>query len=598
MRWWEKRKHLLVREKSRIDEKYPDNDFVFEVRNDRLWIMGTILGFFEFECCYPPSYPSAPPDIFPKDRSSKWVPRHQYKKEGRFCLDIREKSWSSRLTAADIIKSLEVLLIAEEIRVASKSDKLIVYEEPEPTVIDRLIRVKQCVIPSDLELPNEGRFGSFKYAYKWKSSTCRIVVTGISGEEIKNESSLAKKVWLDDTLSPQFKGMWIRVNSNDLSKLLVLYDPHKVIEHLKGQGVIPKDLDLREFFEKMSLWKFLVLDEEYPYISFILDCNIEKKKTSRSGTYIFDLRALADRMPSKDDYQHLKNKKVTIIGCGAGGSKDAEYFVKSGVGEIVLIDDDILRTENILRHSCQLDDLSVEKVYAVEDRLKKINPDIEIRAIRKHLDIIDADTDKVIKDSDLIIVATASNEGLFNEYAFSRGIPAIYSKVYPLGFGGEIIRVIPGITPCYECSHQFKEVLIQEEKPDAEFPEIETASYDTLSDGTQIPIPALAVDSDFISLIGVKMGLEVLIEKDWEKLSGSSHIRLWGNKKQWIFDQEFECISIPSDKIRKIPNCIICYGDAVVEEELNKAGEQIDREYDEILSRIKSTANEEKENNH
>jgi len=69
MRWWEKRKHLLVREKSRIDEKFPSNDFRFEVRDDELWITGTILDFFEFECKYPPSYPSGPPDIFPKNRS-------------------------------------------------------------------------------------------------------------------------------------------------------------------------------------------------------------------------------------------------------------------------------------------------------------------------------------------------------------------------------------------------------------------------------------------------------------------------------------------------------------------------------------------------
>ena len=86
MRWWEKRKHLLVREKSRIDEEFPNNDFAFEVRGEELWITGTLLDFFGYECRYPPSYPSDLPDIFPKNRSSKWVPRHQYVKGGRFCL--------------------------------------------------------------------------------------------------------------------------------------------------------------------------------------------------------------------------------------------------------------------------------------------------------------------------------------------------------------------------------------------------------------------------------------------------------------------------------------------------------------------------------
>ena len=50
MRWWEERKHLLVREKERIDEAFPKNEFSFEVRGEELWITGTILDFFEYEC--------------------------------------------------------------------------------------------------------------------------------------------------------------------------------------------------------------------------------------------------------------------------------------------------------------------------------------------------------------------------------------------------------------------------------------------------------------------------------------------------------------------------------------------------------------------
>ena len=296
----------------------------------------------------------------------------------------------------------------------------------------------------------------------------------------------------------------------------------------------------------------------------------------------------------KDNYEFLRKKKVSIVGCGSGGSKDAEYLVKSGVGRIVLIDDDTLQTENILRHSCQLDDLSIEKVYAVKNMLRKINPFVDVQTLRQNLDVIDTKTDELIRDSDLIIVATASNEELFNEYAFSRGIPAIYSKVYPMGFGGEIIRIIPGLTPCFECSHYFKEVLIQEAMPDAVFPEYDTVSYDVLSGGTQISVPALAVDSDFISLINVKMSLELLIEKDIKNLKNSPHIRLWGNKEEWIFNQAYESITIENDNVKSIKNCIICHGDAVIENELDKTTDQISAEHEEIISHIKSTIHEKK----
>ena len=525
MRWWEERKHLLVREKERIDEAFPKNEFSFEVRGEELWIRGTTLDVVEYECKYPLSYPSAPPDIFPKNRSSKWVPGHQYVRKGRFCLDIREKTWCSRLTAADIIKSLQTLLIAKCIKEITKSDKLPVYEEPEPTRIERLLRQKMGVLPSDLSFPEDHNCGRINYVYQLNSETYRLIITDVFEEEGKQESTLAKQIWLEDALRTKYKGLWARVNKDQFIELIFMDDAQKILESLNKYAVFAEKFSVEEYFGKSSRWKFLVFTNEYPKMPFLLDYNSEKQTISKYGAYILDINQLVTRMPNKRNYEFLRKKKVSIIGCGAGGSKDAEYLVKSGVGRIVLIDDDILQTENILRHSCQLHDLSIEKVYAVKNLLRKINPFVDVQTLRENLDVIDTKTDELIRDSDLIIVATASNEELFNEYAFPRGIPAIYSKVYPMGFGGEIIRIIPGLTPCFECSHYFKEVLIQEAVPDAVFPEYGTVSYDVLSDGTQIPLPALAVDSDFISLIGVKMALEVLIEKDLANLANSTSLR-------------------------------------------------------------------------
>jgi len=587
MQWWGKRKYLLVREKLRIDEKFPDNGFAFEIRGDYLWITGKILDFFNFECSYPQSYPSAPPDIFPKDRSSKWIPKHQYVKEGRFCLDIREKDWCSRLTAADIILSLQNLLAAEDIRKITKSEKLIVYEEPEPTIIDRLIRYKLAVLPSDLSFCEDQNYGQISYVYKFNLSTYRLIITEVYCEENKQESSIAEKIWLKGDPKAKFKGLWIRVNKDLYFELLCIKESQEVIKKISSCEGLPADLNLDEYFGKNSRWIFHILCNEYPGLPFLLDYNSTKKTFSRYGTYVFHIDKLDARIPSKTKFDSLKNKKVTIVGCGSGGSKDAEYLVKSGVGKIILIDDDTLQTENILRHSCTLDDLGIEKVYAVEDRLTKINPYVEIHSLRENLNIIDAKTDELIRDSDLIIVATAANEELFNEYAFSRNIPVIYSKVYPMGFGGEILRIIPGLTPCFECSHYFKESLLQENMPDAKFPEIQTTSYDILIDGTHVPVPALAVDSDFITLIGVKMSLEILVADDPKSLTESSHIRLWGNKKEWIFDQEYQSISIKNDNVKSFPNCIICYGDSVIEKELCIDQDYINNEYDDILSNIK-----------
>ena len=343
-------------------------------------------------------------------------------------------------------------MIAEGIRKITKSDTLFVYEEPEPTRIDRLLRYKKCVLPSDLSFPEDHNYGRINYVYQWNSETYRLIITDVFEEENKQESTLAKQIWLEDALRTKYKGLWVRVNKDQFIELILMDDAQAILKKINEYAVFAETFSVEEYFGKGSQWKFLVFTNEYPKLPFLLEYNSEKQTISKYGTYILDINQLATRMPNKDNYEFLRKKKVSIIGCGSGGSKDAEYLVKSGVGRIVLIDDDTLQTENILRHSCQLDDLSIEKVYAVKNMLRKINPFVDVQTLRQNLDVIDTKTDELIRDSDLIIVATASNEELFNEYAFSRGIPAIYSKVYPMGFGGEIIRIIPGLTPCWRYS--------------------------------------------------------------------------------------------------------------------------------------------------
>lgn len=588
MRWWEEKKHVLVREKTRIDNQYPGNDFVFEIRNNTLWITGTLLNFFQFECKYPDSYPFAPPDVYPKDRSTEWVPKHQYVKEGRFCLNIREKTWNSTLSAADIIKSLETLLLVEGIRKIKKENKLIVYEEDEPTRLQKKFKKIQCVIPSDIKFPPDKSFGILKYFYLVKKNTCRVVIIAVIHDGKDVESSWVKEMWEAESFSSKNKGLWIRTSLDTIVEILLIPQFDKLNQLLADKGIIPKEKTLNDFIGKSSYIHLLLFDQEYPGHYFYLECNVEKNKNEPYGTYVMDSKEILDRIPNKENCEILGNRKVTIIGCGSGGSKVAEYLVKAGVNNLVLIDSDILTTHNIIRHSCQLDDISMEKVYAVSNKLRRINPSIKVDPIVKCLYVIDPSVDELIKDSNLIIVATASNEELFNEYAYSRRIPAIYSKVYPLGFGGEVLRIIPNVTPCFECSHHLKEVLIEEQFKDAVFPDLETTSYDRTRDGEQIPIPALAVDADFLALITAKIALETLIENDYGTFKDVPNIMLWGNSKKWIFDQEYQCLKINNTNLKSLENCIVCYGNKVIEKELGRSKKEIEEEYIDILSKFKN----------
>ena len=207
MKWWEERKHIFAREKLRLDKEWQSNNFEFFVRKDLLWLSGTIFlptkngGCinFDFELKYPENYPFSTPYIYPKGREKNWVGNHQFISSA-FCLDIRDKTWNSSLSAVDIIKSLEKLLMAALDMIENKTGKLEVYEEVEPTKLDITTNTIQCVVPYPLVYPKDKKIGNFYY-YSPISDT-RIIVIPILPEK---ESD---KEYFNKIIRSKFLNIW------------------------------------------------------------------------------------------------------------------------------------------------------------------------------------------------------------------------------------------------------------------------------------------------------------------------------------------------------------------------------------------------------
>jgi tRNA A37 threonylcarbamoyladenosine dehydratase len=77
--------------------------------------------------------------------------------------------------------------------------------------------------------------------------------------------------------------------------------------------------------------------------------------------------------------QKLKNSRVAIFGVGGVGSYALEALVRSGVGEIDLIDSDTVALTNINRQIIANEEtVGKYKVEVAEKRAKTINPDVKI----------------------------------------------------------------------------------------------------------------------------------------------------------------------------------------------------------------------------
>ena len=80
--------------------------------------------------------------------------------------------------------------------------------------------------------------------------------------------------------------------------------------------------------------------------------------------------------------EKLKKSRVAVFGIGGVGGHVVEALVRSGIGAIDLIDNDVVHNSNINRQVVALlSNVGEPKVDAFEKRIKNINPDV---IINKH----------------------------------------------------------------------------------------------------------------------------------------------------------------------------------------------------------------------
>ena len=83
--------------------------------------------------------------------------------------------------------------------------------------------------------------------------------------------------------------------------------------------------------------------------------------------------ALAGRIGKKDACR-LKDATVGIAGLGGLGSNIALLLARSGIGKLVIADDDTVELSNIHRQCFPMDSIGMRKTDAVEREISRINP--------------------------------------------------------------------------------------------------------------------------------------------------------------------------------------------------------------------------------
>ena len=145
----------------------------------------------------------------------------------------------------------------------------------------------------------------------------------------------------------------------------------------------------------------------------------------------------------------LRASRVLVVGCGGLGVPVISYLAGAGIGRLGLIDSDHLEPSNLHRQTMYaLADVGKPKAHLAAERVRALNPDVDVRPYTTRLDALNAPD--LIAQHDLVIDCTDnfSTKFLLNDYCVQLGKPVVFASVYQ--YEGQLQIVQPG-SACLRC---------------------------------------------------------------------------------------------------------------------------------------------------
>jgi adenylyltransferase/sulfurtransferase len=146
----------------------------------------------------------------------------------------------------------------------------------------------------------------------------------------------------------------------------------------------------------------------------------------------------------------LLSSRVLIVGAGGLGSAAALYLAAAGVGRLDIVDFDEVELSNLQRqiiHSTE--SLGRPKALSAQERIRQLNPDVQVTPIQEQLDAQNAGG--LIGACDAVVDCPDNNatRRLINETCVRFGKPHVYGAVQECA--GQASVFLPGAGPCYRC---------------------------------------------------------------------------------------------------------------------------------------------------
>ena len=128
-----------------------------------------------------------------------------------------------------------------------------------------------------------------------------------------------------------------------------------------------------------------------------------------------------------DGQKKLLNATVAVVGLGGLGCPASQSLVTAGIGQLVLIDGDIVELSNLHRQPLHgTNDIGKKKVKSAEESLNKINSATIIKIVDEYLD--EQNGLEIIRNCDVVVDATDTIETrqLIDRFSKETNVPMVY----------------------------------------------------------------------------------------------------------------------------------------------------------------------------
>ena len=146
----------------------------------------------------------------------------------------------------------------------------------------------------------------------------------------------------------------------------------------------------------------------------------------------------------------LKQAKVCVVGVGGLGNPIVTRLATMGVGNIRIVDRDVIELSNLHRQTMfNEDDVGQVKVETAAKKLRKLNPDIVIEELP--VSINDYTAIDVVDGCDVVVDALDSVDARYalNKACIEKKIPFVTGAA--VGVTGQSFTILPNESACYHC---------------------------------------------------------------------------------------------------------------------------------------------------